>query len=237
MKQCPKCRTSYTDDSLKFCLADGAVLDSMTDEQPTFIKPAGKNAVRVDIGSTAASTDAMPRIDPAPTSSSETWVKIALGVVILGLLAIGAVGLIGAVFYYGSGGKEKDIVAKSPTPTPTAAPTPDSEKDELRDVIANIQKKLEEQKKTKINTNQAPPPNEALTIKVTANSPEDGFLALRSQPSSESGTRIAKIPHGSQLQIGACGEYVTTKKNNYGRWCRATYSGYSGWVFDKYVTY
>jgi flagellar basal body-associated protein FliL len=186
MKQCPACKTSYTDDSLKFCLADGSVLDSATDEQPTVIKPAGTNAVRVDIGSTAASTDAMPRVDPAPTSSSGTWVKIALGVVILSLLVIGAVGLIGAVFYYGSGGKEKDIAANSPTPTPTATATatPDAEKEKLRDELANIQKKLEEKIKTNVNTQPSPLDQPPLTT-ATANSPEDGFLALRSQPNTE----------------------------------------------------
>ncbi len=211
MKQCPTCRTSYTDDSLKFCLADGAVLDSATDEQPTVIKPAGINAVRVEIGSTAASTEAMPRIDPAPTSSSGTWLKIALGVVILGLFAIGAVGLIGAVFYYGTGDKEKDITAKSPTPTPTTTATPDAEKERLRDELTNIQKKLEEKIKTNVNS-QPPPSGQPPLTTATANSPEDGFLALRSQPNAETGTRITKIPHGARILIGTCGQYITTKR-------------------------
>ncbi|MGB7209829.1 MAG: SH3 domain-containing protein [Pyrinomonadaceae bacterium] len=239
MKQCPACKTSYTDDSLKFCLADGSVLDSAMDEQPTVIKPAGMNAMRVDIGSTAASTDAMPRIDPVPTSSSGTWVKIALGVVILGLFAIGAVGLIGAVFYYGTGDKEKDIVAKSPTPTPTATATPDAEKERLRDELANIQKKLDEQKKTSVNTNPDPIDDEEIGSSVTAtvNSPNDGFLALRSIPDAELGDRISRIPHGTEIEINNCEKTQVTLAGRTGRWCQVEYNGTTGWVFDAWLEY
>ena len=32
MKQCPSCRTTYTDESLSFCLADGTPLTEMAEE-------------------------------------------------------------------------------------------------------------------------------------------------------------------------------------------------------------
>ena len=237
MKQCPACKTTYTDDSLKFCLADGTALDSATDDQPTVVKRAGNRPMRVDIGSTAAATTVMPAVDPAPAGSSGTWIKIALGGVVLGVLAIGAIVLIGAAFYYRAGGKEKEIAVKSPTPTPAATPTADAEKERLKDEIANVQKRLDEQKKTSVNTRPPRPPDQPQTMPATANSPEDGFLALRSQPNAETGTRITKIPHGAQILIGTCGQYLTTRRNNYGRWCTASYNGYTGWVFDAFVKY
>lgn len=238
MKQCPACKTTYTDDSLKFCLADGTALGSATDEQPTVVKTAGNKPIRVDIPSAAAeTTTAMPAVDPAPARSSGTWIKIALGVVVLAMLAIGAIGLIGAAFYYGFGGKEKETAIKNPTPTPTATATPDAENERLKDEVANIQKSLDEQKKTSINTRPPRPPDQPQTMTATANSPEDGFLALRSQPNAETGARITKIPHGAQILIGTCGQYLTTRRNNYGRWCTASYNGYTGWVFDAFVKY
>lgn len=41
MKQCPQCKQTYSDDSLNFCLSDGAVLSSFEDssEEATVIKP------------------------------------------------------------------------------------------------------------------------------------------------------------------------------------------------------
>ncbi len=231
MKQCPACKTTYTDDSLRYCLADGSALDSVADEQPTVARKGVNGPLRVDIGaSTPHGKDETRREDRA---SSGMWLKIVLAIVVIGILSVAALGLIGAIYYYGTGGVEKEPTP-TPTQTPVSTPTPDAEKEKLRDELANIQKRLDEQKKP---PSDKPSPNPDLTTTVTANSPADGFLALRSQPDSETGKRIFKIPHGAKLQIGACGDYVTTRKNNYGRWCRAAYAGYSGWVFDKYVIY
>lgn len=65
---------------------------------------------------------------------------------------------------------------------------------------------------------------------VTVNTPGDGFLALRSQPSSQGGVRVLKIPHGSELHLGAC-----IAASDGGNWCQTTYLGRSGWIFDRYV--
>lgn len=238
MKQCPACKTNYTDDSLSFCLADGAALDSATDEQPTVVKKAGNKAMRVDIGSMAASTVMRPAAEPIPKGSAGTWIKIALSIFVLGVLAIGAVGLIGAVFYYGSGGKEKEITAKSPMPTATA--TPDTEKERLRDELANIQKKLDERQKTNVNTNPFPSDNDddhGSTITATVNSPNDGFLALRSVPDAERGDRIARIPHGTEVELNNCEKTQVTIAGRSGRWCQVEYNGRTGWVFDAWLEY
>ena len=229
---------TYADDSLSFCLEDGAALDSAADEQPTVVKNILNKPLRVDIPSMAPSGTAVPPAGPESVGPSGTWIKIVLAIVILGILAIGAVGLIGAVFYYGTGGKEKDPPAKSPTPTPTATPTPDVEKERLRDEIANIQKRLEEQK-TNVNTRPFPIDDDEPAPSITArvNSPGDGFLALRSMPDSERGERIARIPHGAEIDIFECETTRVTISGRTGRWCQAEYNGRAGWVFDAWLNY
>lgn len=236
MKQCPACKTTYTDDSLSFCLEDGAPLDSAVDEQPTVVKNLGNSPMRVDIPSTSRSGTAAPPTATESERASAPWLKILLAVVILGILAIGAVGLIGAVFYYGTGGKEKDPPAKSQTPTPTA--TPDAEKERLRDEIANIQKRLDEQK-TNVNTRPFPVDDDepAPPIAARVNSPGDGFLALRSMPDSERGERVARIPHGAEIEIYECEKTRVTISGRTGRWCQAEYNGRPGWVFDAWLNY
>lgn len=237
MKQCPACKTTYTDDSLRFCLADGSALDSATDEQPTVVKRAGNNPLRVDIPPAATLPTEKANAKSVAGDSTRTWIKIVVTAVILEFIAIGAVGLIGAVFYYGTGGKEKEIFAKSPTPAPA---TPDTEKERLRDEIANIQKKLDEQKIANINTR--PSPNEdddeqGSPITATVNSPNDGFLALRSIPDAEHGERILRIPHGAEVEINNCEKTKLTISGQTGRWCQIEYNGRTGWVFDAWLNY
>jgi hypothetical protein len=65
---------------------------------------------------------------------------------------------------------------------------------------------------------------------VTVNTPGDGFLALRSEPSSKSGVRVLKIPHGTELQLGSC---VAAPGGQ--SWCQTTYNSQSGWILDRYV--
>lgn len=92
MKQCPACKTTYTDDSLSFCLADGMALDSATDEQPTVVKRVGNNPLRVDILVAAAPRTEKQNAKPAAAGDpSDKWIKIVVAVVILGIVAIGAV--------------------------------------------------------------------------------------------------------------------------------------------------
>jgi len=71
--------------------------------------------------------------------------------------------------------------------------------------------------------------NQPLTL-VTVNTPGDGFLALRSEPSAKTGVRLAKIPHGTQLSLGTC-----TPSSKGSNWCQASYNGFNGWVLDQYV--
>ena len=75
----------------------------------------------------------------------------------------------------------------------------------------------------------------APTTRRYANSPNDGFLALRSSASVGSGDRLAQIPHGAPVEIGACDGPQATISGRAGRWCRATYDGQTGYVFDAFL--
>ena len=68
-----------------------------------------------------------------------------------------------------------------------------------------------------------------------ADSPGDGYLALRSDPSNQSGSRVAQIPHGAAVDVGPCDGPSETIDGQSGRWCRARYDGQSGYVFDAFL--
>lgn len=229
MKQCPACRTTYTDDSLRFCLADGTSLTAGPDEEPTRVV---QNNLRINIPS-AKSTSGIP----SEANSSGKWINILATIFVLGLLVVAAAGVVGFVFFYNSGNPSSDIRPKTPTATATPTATPDNEKQKLQDELANLQKKIADQKNKQIDAQPFPSSDESTTITATVNSPDDGFLALRSKPNTETGARVTKIPHGAQIEIGVCGGYIITGRNNRGRWCRASYKGLSGWVFDASVKY
>ena len=232
MKQCPACKTTYTDETLRFCLADGTALTAIRDEEPTVVR----DNLRIDIPSGSPSRSMQPATSSSGGSSG-TWLKILAAIFLLGFLVVAAAGVLGLVFYYNSGSQDRKEALKPPAPIAAPTATPDNEKQRLQDEIANLQKKVADQKNKPVNTQPFPTSDESPTVTATANSPADGFLALRSEPNSETGARITKIPHGGRIEIGACGGYITTSRNNRGRWCRASYKGLSGWVFDAFVKY
>src|SRR5690606_2432729 len=72
---------------------------------------------------------------------------------------------------------------------------------------------------------------------ATANSPKDGFLALRSLPSTEIGERLAVIPHGAEVKVVACDPNYKTLNNRRGSWPLLMYAHFVGWAFDAYLTF
>ena len=253
MKQCPACKTTYTDQTLRYCLADGSVLNDAIDNEATVVGnvggPYGEKTVelgrggkvRVEIPSETPQTSPQTAYRTAASGGSSGNVFKVL-MVIIGLGIFGVVAVAAGVFIY--------FNLKTPEPVanavnqgvkvaPTSIPTPaKNETDELRDQIANLEKLLNEQKKTDRAANIPLKMPEQSTTRVSArvDSPGDGFLALRTLPSSEIGDRILKIPHGATVSIGACGPVVRPVSRR-GRWCQASYNGYSGWVFDAYLVY
>lgn len=257
MKQCPKCGTTYPDDSLIYCLADGTVLTE-SDDQATFVRTSNATApivgqgspLRVEIPQDAPTVNYVQRPPPAAGSGS-SGLKIALIVGLVGGMLLIAVVAAGALIYFNrdarpavASNSNSNQNTKGTTPSPSVLPSTspaaaNSETDQLRDQIANLEKKLNEQKNSnRPATNVPPPPDQPVTNPGTArvNSPGDGFLALRTLPSSDIGERITRIPHGANLNLGGCLPRSRVGSKT-GRWCRASYGGYSGWVFDAWLNY
>ena len=247
MKQCPACKT--TDQTLRFCLADGNPLTDLSREQETVIQggsfhdaetiAVGGGPARVEIPRETVQmpAPAFHTAPPAAQKSSGTIFKVILVIIGLGVFAVLAVA-VGAFIYFNMNGTEKAANKSSKDVWAGASPTPSPAKDdeeELRDQIANLEKLINEQKTDGEPANiPLSLPDQAKTARV--NSPGDGFLALRTLPSSEFGDRIIKIPHGATVSIGICGPVVKPVSRT-GRWCQANYNGYSGWVFDAYLIY
>jgi hypothetical protein len=240
MKVCPVCKATYNDPGLRFCLNDGSPLQYAEAENETVV--SGRDIpldIQISPAGRTSAFDARQTAPAAPAKKSNIVFLLA-GILLLFFLTLAAVGGAGVVFYYRSGEKDKQIVANNiATPTPATAATTDAEKEKIKDQLANLQRQLDQQKNSKpANTQNWETPHPGPdSVDAYANSPADGFLALRSEPDSERGSRVTKIPHGAKISIGKCGQYITTGRGNYGRWCTATYDGYSGWVFDAFVRY
>ena len=243
MKQCPACKTIYTDDTLLYCLADGKPLTSVVDEQATVVNPPAARQMRVEIPQEMPNTYVQPAVhpSPAPAKSSGNGLRIFLVLLALVLFVGAIVVVLGIVFYVNGIRTEVATVANTANRTANANPSPSAtkdDKDELREQIANLEKRLNEQKKTNrpANIPLTLPNQPSTTTTARVNSPSDGFLALRTFPSSDTGARILQIPHGAVITVGGCLNSTRTG-GKAGRWCRASYNGYSGWVYDAFLVY
>jgi len=251
MKQCPQCRTTYTDDTLIYCLSDGSVLaEKGPIEQETFVQggdpaPPAPAHFRIDIPQEGVAAGSHVTAD---VKAEGNGLKIALVLGLVLLMLIGAAAFAAALIYFN---KDSRPIPKS-TPNANAQepansrsvsnangpPAANTETDKLREQIANLEKRLDEQKTSSASPNIPTEPDEpALThASPVVNSPGDGFLALRSLPSSDIGDRVVRIPNGAHISISGCLPRSRVGSKT-GRWCKASYNGYSGWVFDAWLIY
>lgn len=237
MKQCPNCKTTYTDESLKFCLADGAKLESLSNAEKTVaMNRENANQMRVDLHDDDA-PDSIPTaiIPPQQQQNSRKGVSSSIVAVLVGLLLLVIIGFAGFAAYTFM---DKDENSGAASPTPNASPTPDNDEiNLLKEELANVKKQINAKKdmpltkRTPVDT--MPKPLIAGTP-ARVNSPGDGFLALRTAPNTKTGERIVKIPHGVIVNIVGCRGIVTGKKKR-GRWCQVEYNGQKGWAFDAYL--
>jgi hypothetical protein len=251
MKQCPNCKSTYTDETLKFCLADGTNLVSLTDAEKTFAmsndetiemfsakptKPVRVNIQKDDAPESVA-TLISPAFSPQPQmpERKSNWAIIGVLSGLLILVLLGFAGFAAYVFLKPGSNENKNVAATSPTPQPSA--TTDNKKD-LEEKVANLEKQIANQKNQKTANSPNPFPTEETPKERTAraNSPSDGFLALRSLPSTETGERLAKIPHGTRLTVIDCPKPTNPGKIK-GSWCRVIYNGQEGWAFDAYMIF
>ncbi len=240
MKQCSVCKTTYTDATLKFCLADGANLISVPDAEKTMAMSSGNNQMRANVP-----PDSVPTVFPAtrinqPTRKGVSPLIVAMLCLIFLLVAGGLIGFASYVWF--KPGTDKNLTAaNSAALTPAVSPTLDKENAELKQKLANLEKQVADQKNQRKNTpaETLSTPNSSLpTTERTAraNSPGDGFLALRSEPNSETGYRIAKIPHGATVTVLNCPKPSNIGKMA-GHWCQVNYNGQAGWAFDVFLTF
>lgn len=242
MKQCPECKNTYTDESLKFCLADGTKLISLSDAEKTIaMNTADDETIAIN-----AETDRRMRVDTSPNESPESVQTVisqktppptqqatrkgvspaivGVLVVLLIFVVIGFAGFVGYTFLKGN----INIASNSEI---EKSPTPNDEIADLRKEIANLKERSE-------NTADSEKPMPTLPPKMSdtarVNSPRDGFLALRSEPDTETGYRVMKIPHNATVKILNCREVSYIGKTR-GRWCDVIYGDQRGWVFDAYL--
>jgi hypothetical protein len=231
MKLCPICKATYTDGTLFYCLEDGTRLIEAGDDEPTLVERWEPVPV------TVVGKGNTPDTKPAWIG---TYIKVLI--VLVGLLLVSAFVVAAAVlFFLTSSGRgpqkanDRIVIAPSPTQEPTPAEVDDLERSEkeLMEQIANLEKLIRDGTETD-DPDEDPFSSFAKTARV--NSPNDGFLALRSYPNGQAGDRILQIPHGAYITVGLC---LNTSRlaNRTGRWCQASYNGYTGWVFDAWLDY
>lgn len=123
------------------------------------------------------------------------------------------------------------------TPAPTVAPTatPDPDNAKLLEKLAELEKKIDERQKQ--GKSSPPPVIKGGGTTAWVNSPTDGFLALRSDPSSDVGYRILQIPHAANVRVLSCQNFPQRVSGRTGRWCRVSYAGSTGWAFDGWLVY
>jgi hypothetical protein len=236
MKQCPNCKTDYTDDSLQFCLNDGTKLIYEPEAAETVRMSFAADPVRVSMP-----PDSVPTVYAHQPISQNQPAKKGFGLIIAGILGfflLLVIAGIAAFILFRQSGNKNTIAAVSPSPTISQTPMPNDETARLKEEMANLKKQIENQKNQKPNSpaENIPPSNRKETTTARANSPDDGFLALRSEPNSETGHRITKIPHGATLSVLGCPKPSNIGKMA-GRWCQVIYNGQSGWAFDAFMTF
>ncbi len=112
MKQCPKCQTTYTDETLRFCLADGSALVPLTGTEKTVSSMPGseetiafdRNPLRVDVPgkpepesvNTLISPPAFQSSPAAPARQGVSFVVVGL---LVGLLLVVILGFAGFAAY------------------------------------------------------------------------------------------------------------------------------------------
>ena len=114
MKICPHCQTRYTDDTLQFCLQDGAALTSddaetstptvaFTDEQETVVKSRPPDQIEFDLQTSNQSQNWQPAAASSAanyqTEPKKSNTGLIIAITVLATLLLAAIG-VGAWFYF-----------------------------------------------------------------------------------------------------------------------------------------
>lgn len=216
MKQCPQCGQTF-EDGLAFCQRDGAPLRAAA--PPPIPPPAtGYGAPPTGYGPPPGGYGPAPGAPPpyappayaAPPRKGFTPTQALLG---------------GGMLLLAGGGAAYFFLRGNATPkTATAAPAADT---------------------TAAVAAQAPAYDAASGASSSttgasigtryADSPRDGFVALRSTPSTTSGTRLLQIPHGEEVEVLHENGPAGRVSGRDGRWIQVRYRGTVGWAFSGFL--
>lgn len=248
MKQCPACKSTYTDDSLKFCLNDGAALSAPSSsadvtQQMTFgSNPTVENRppIRVDIQSEIPTQTSFPR----NTIETERKNSNSLAIIaIIGLLVVIAITGVAVAYFAIIKKDNSENVSVNPSPTVPVQNSNVNDTQSLKEELEKLKKQIQDQKISKETVSNSDPQvkkpatSQQGVVTATVNSPGDGFLSLRTEPNVKTGTQLVKIPTGTVIQIEDCQRTYVTIDSRRGRWCIVTYEGKAGWVFDAWLVY
>jgi hypothetical protein len=159
--------------------------------------------------------------------------KIFLGLVAFVAVA-GSFVIVGFLIYINRNTVRQPPAAPASPPAAAQTGTPDAEKERLQRELAEAQKKLDEQKNSPDSIDNIFD-NLFDEVPAKVNSPGDGFLALRVLPDAKSGEPLAKIPHGTTINLGYCQQETSKVSGRSGHWCMTSYEGKAGWVFDAWL--
>lgn len=136
MKICPQCQSTYTDDSLQYCLQDGTPLDDHANaseswaSSETLVTPAPKDRIRVELPSplsppaTQNQTPILPPSQPPPQKSNTLAVILATAFGVLLLVGLGGA----AVWFYFKNNQPTVANANTkPANTKTPAKSPENQ--------------------------------------------------------------------------------------------------------------
>lgn len=70
---------------------------------------------------------------------------------------------------------------------------------------------------------------------LIVDSPRDGFLAIRSEPSVRTGARIGRALHGQRIGVLSATGPRQTISGRSGQWVYIRYRDLEGWVFDAFT--
>lgn len=227
MLRCPRCGNTYTDETLRFCLADGTPLVISEPDA----RSVGREGETVRIPTGARRTEAYRQQPVMPMFFKAVLALVAVAAV------VGSIVVVAGLIYYNKSSVRSDTASQTPAVAASATPTPAPEldTDQVIKSIAEIQKMLTEgNDASDWNESSSKPPVPGDTF-GTVNSPKDGFLALRVLPVTTPGEPLAKIPNGSTIKISNCLQERTRIGTRSGRWCMTSYEGKTGWVFDAWL--
>lgn len=118
MKRCPECKRTYSDDTIAFCLADGALLSAPYDSEPTLQFPPPKPT---EPSPPPGWSDDLRRTAESPRPKN--WKSVYVGLIMIALVVMGAIA-IWLLLDPQRDSKKELAVSASQTPAPNSIPSP-----------------------------------------------------------------------------------------------------------------